>query len=89
MTKLHRMVFAGLIVAIAAGWWATHSPNSPFSPKPKDRPVLRLLARVAKLGLWVALAAEKPPTPEENRERQSLAKFDENGNRVLNHEEGW
>lgn len=89
MSKTHRMVFAGLIVAVAVGWWATHSQNSPFVPKPKERPVLRLLARVAKLGLWMALAAEKNPTPEENQERQALAKFDENGHRVLNHEEGW
>lgn len=81
-----RFAFAAVIVAVAVGWWATHSEMSPFVPKKPDRPVLKFIAKIAKLGLWVALAAEKPPEPEQ---RQVVAKFDENGQRVLNHEEGW
>ena len=84
-----RHVFAAVIVAVAVGWWATNAASSPFVPKPKERPVLRFVARLAKLGLWVAMAAEKQPTPEEQQSRQSVVKFDENGNRILNHEEGW
>ena len=86
MTEAHRRTVAAVIVAVAVGWWATHSDNSPLAPKKPDRPVIKFLSRIARLGLWVALAAEKPPEPEQ---RQTVAKFDENGNRILNHEEGW
>lgn len=83
-----RQAFAVAIVCVAAGWWAMRSPASPFVPeKPKDRPFLKFVARVARLGLWVALAAEKAPSEAE--QRQTIAQFDENGNRVLNHAEGW
>lgn len=89
MNRLNqRKVCAVAIVALAIGWWATHSESSPFVPdKPQDRPILKFIARVARLGLWLALAAEKPPAEVE--QRQVVARFDENGNRVLNHEEGW
>lgn len=83
-----RQLFAVGIVCIAAGWWCLRSPASPFVPeKPKDRPVLKFIARVAKFGLWIALAAEKQPV--EPDARQAIARFDENGNRVLDHEGGW
>lgn len=84
----NRQLVAVIIVSAATGWWLLNSNASPLAPeKPKDRPVLRFIARVAKFGLWIALAAEK--APEDAEQRQVVARFDENGHRVLNHEEGW
>lgn len=78
-------VLAG-IAGIAIGWFAATSPMSPVKPA-HDRPVLRFLARVAKLGLWVMVAAEKPPT--ETKTYIVHARVDEDGNKVLNHGSGW
>ena len=89
MTMQNRRIIAAVIVAVAVGWWATHAASSPFTPKPKDRPVMRFLAKVAKIGLWVAMAAEKPIAPDDAESRQMIARFDESGNRVLSHGEGW
>lgn len=55
---------------------------SPFAPE-KDRPVLRFLSKVARLGLWVMMAAEKPPADEGLHYAHVV-----NPNR-LNHREGW
>jgi len=46
----------GYLVASVPGF----NPVNPFQPH-KDRPVARFLAKIAKLGLWVAVFAE--PTP--------------------------
>jgi hypothetical protein len=50
---------AGYLVACAPGF----DPLNPFVPK-HDRPVLRFLQRMAKLGLWVAVFADPPPVQE-------------------------
>ena len=78
------LVIAG-ILGVALGWFAATSPSSPIRPAP-DRPVLRFLAKVAKVGLWVMWAAEPPP-----RQQQYIvhARVDEDGHRVLNHGQGW
>lgn len=77
------LVLSG-IAGIALGWFAATSDYSPIKPEP-DRPILRLLARVAKIGLWALMFAEQPP------QQQQLvhARIDEHGHRVLNHSEGW
>lgn len=80
------LVIAG-ILGIALGWFAATSPASPIRPAP-DRPVLRFLAKVAKLGLWVMVAAEPPPK-QETRCYVVHARVDEDGNKVLNHGSGW
>lgn len=49
-------LFVGYLVATVPGF----DPVNPFHPK-KDRPVARFLARIAKLGLWVAVFAEPMP----------------------------
>jgi hypothetical protein len=46
-------LIAGYLVANSTGF----SPLNPFAPH-KDRPVLRLITRLAKFGLWVAVFAE-------------------------------
>jgi hypothetical protein len=76
------------VICVAAGWWLASSPASPVNPPAKDRPVLRAIAKVAKLFLWVALAAEKPP---ENAERTYVvhARVDENGQPLIDHARGW
>lgn len=77
------LVIAG-ILGIALGWFAATSPLSPVKPAP-ERPVLRFLSRVAKLGLWALMVAEPPPA----QHHLVHARVDEHGNKVLNHAEGW
>lgn len=80
------MVIAG-ILGCALGWFAATSPASPIKPAP-DRPVLRFLAKVARTGLWVMMFAEQRPK-EESRHYIVHARVDEDGNKVLNHGQGW
>jgi hypothetical protein len=93
MDKTTRIFFAATVLAATFGWWATHSDHSPFIPHEKPRPVLKFLSKIAKFGLWFALAAEKAPLKEEHDPSQdaigSIVKYDEQGNRILNHEGGW
>jgi len=73
------------LVAVMLTWWAATSDHSPLKPH-QDRPVLRFVQRLARLGLWVMWAAE--PAPDQDR-YVVHARVDENGNRVLNHGQGW
>ena len=82
-----RKISIAVLVAVAVTWCAATSDYSPIKPKP-DRPVLRFLARVAKLGLWVMWAAEPQPQPTENLVYHAQA-YDKEGNRVLDHGKGW
>jgi len=86
MTKreIQTAVVVGL-VAVMLTWWAATSDHSPVKPH-QDRPVLRLLARIAKAGLWMMAFAEPPPAEQAYVVH---ARVDENGNRVLNHGQGW
>lgn len=79
------MVIAG-ILGCALGWFAATSPVSPIKPAP-ERPVLRFLAKLAKTGLWVMMFAEPPP--KEQQHYIVHARVDEDGNKVLNHGQGW
>jgi hypothetical protein len=76
-----------VLVAVAVTWCAATSDYSPIKPQP-ERPVLRFLAKVAKLGLWVMWAAEPQPQPTENLVYHAQA-YDKDGNRVLDHGKGW
>jgi len=75
------LIVAGLIVAGGLCFQTLPAPR----PKP-ERPVLRFLAKVAKIGLWV-LVAHHQPAP------QTFAvhtyHVDEHGQRVLANREGW
>ena len=58
---LDRKLIATVLVCLAAGWWLGSSPSSPINPTPQ-RPVLQAVGRLARiaarLGLWMAMAAE-------------------------------
>ena len=82
--EIQTAVVVGL-VAVMLTWWAATSDYSPVKPEP-TRPVLRLIQRLARLGLWVAMFAEQPP---QQAHYFVHARVDEHGNRVLNHGEGW
>lgn len=88
---LDRKTIAIIAVCLAAGWWLGSSPSSPINPTPQ-RPVLQAVGRLARiaarLGLWVAMAAEAPPQQELQQIVRSPA-VDAEGHRVLNHGEGW
>ena len=86
-----RKLVAIIVVALAAGWWLGSSPASPINPTPQ-RPVLQAVGRlariVARLGLWMAMAAEPAP-PSEPQQIVRSPGVDADGHRVLNHGEGW
>jgi hypothetical protein len=90
MTIDRKIVFA-VLIALACGWWLGSSPASPIAPQ-TQRPVLHALARMtrtaARLGLWMAVAAEPAP-PQEKRHLVHAPAVDADGHRVVDHGEGW
>lgn len=87
MTKreIQSAVVVGL-VAVMLTWWAATSDYSPVKPEP-SRPVLRLIQRLARLGLWTMMFVE--PAPAEQPQYVVHARVDEDGHRVINHGQGW
>ena len=87
MTKreIQSAVVVGL-VAVMLTWWAATSDYSPVKPEP-SRPVLRLIQRLARLGLWTMMFVE--PAPQEQPQYVVHARVDEDGHRVINHGQGW
>ena len=90
---IDRRLIAIVLVCLAVGWWLGSSPSSPINPTPQ-RPVLHALAKLtrtaARLGLWMAFAAE--PAPQSSQNPQQLVRgpaVDSEGHRVINHAEGW
>ena len=86
--KMDRRVIALAAGLFLAGWLIGREVGdswlpAPFAPQ-HDRPVLRFLAKVAKLGLWVMMAAEKPPQDEGSH--YAHVKFTPDR---VNHREGW
>lgn len=72
--------------ALLAGWLLAGS-SSP-TPTPADRPVLRVLARVARLGLWALTFAE--PAPSATTPAHLVhAEIGADGHPLVNHREGW
>lgn len=89
---IDRKTVIALVVGLGIGWWAATSPASPVNPEPvPGRPVLsafvRLTKTAARLGLWFALAAERPP--EQPRQQLVQHTFDADGHPVVDHGEGW
>jgi len=82
-----RKISIAVLVAVAVTWCAATSDYSPIKPQP-ERPVLRFIQRLARVGLWVMWAAEPQPQPTENLVYHAQA-FDKDGNRVLDHGKGW
>lgn len=81
-----RIVSIAVLVAAAVTWAAATSDYSPIKPK-ADRPVLRLIQRLARVGLWVMWAADPPPA--DSQQYVVHARVDADGHRVLNHGQGW
>jgi hypothetical protein len=73
------------LVAVMLTWWAATSDYSPVKPEP-NRPVLRIVQRLARLGLWAMMFAEQPPAEQRYVVH---ARVDEHGHRVINHGQGW
>jgi hypothetical protein len=88
---IDRKLIATVLVCLALGWWLGSSPSSPINPTPQ-RPVLAAVGRLARiaarLGLWMAMAAEPAPQLERQQIVRSPA-VDADGHRVVNHGEGW
>jgi len=82
--EIQTAVVVGL-VAVMLTWWAATSDYSPVKPEPQ-RPVLRLIQRLARIGLWAMMFAEQPPAEQRYVVH---ARVDENGYRVINHGQGW
>lgn len=83
--EIQTAVVVGL-VAVMLTWWAATSDYSPVKPEPQ-RPVLRLLARLAKAGLWVMMFADPPPS--DTQHYVVHARVDADGHRIVNHGQGW
>jgi hypothetical protein len=83
-----RAVVLLCIACLVAGYLAASAPGfdpvNPFSPQPQ-RPIARLLSRVARLGLWLTVFAEPSPRPVE---QQYAAAGHCDGSMVC-HAEGW
>jgi hypothetical protein len=88
---LDRKLVSVVVVALAVGWWLGSSPSSPINPTPQ-RPVLQAVGRLARiaarLGLWVAMAAEPAPQADGLQLVHAPA-VDADGHRVVDHGEGW
>jgi len=88
---IDRRTIAIVAVCLALGWWLGSSPSSPINPTPQ-RPVLAAVGRLARiaarLGLWMAMAAEPPPQAD-GRQLVHAPAVDAEGHRVVDHGEGW
>ena len=88
---IDRRTIATVAVCLALGWWLGSSPSSPINPTPQ-RPVLAAVGRLARiaarLGLWMAMAAEPPPQAD-GRQLVHAPAVDAEGHRVVDHGEGW
>jgi len=78
------IAIACIVVGCLASAVPGFDPLNPFSPKPQ-RPVIKFLARLAKLGLWVTVFAEPQPLPPE----QQYAARHTDGRAMVCHAEGW
>jgi hypothetical protein len=82
--EIQTAVVVGLVTVMLT-WWAATSDYSPVKPEPQ-RPVLRFVQRLARLGLWAMMFAEQPPAEQEYVVH---ARVDADGHRILNHGQGW
>jgi hypothetical protein len=84
MMKVDKNVIVIVAVVVIGGLALQTLPAPRAKP---ERPVLKFLARVAKLGLWVLVAQSAPPPRV--FAAHHVHHVDDNGQRVLNHQEGW
>lgn len=73
------------VLLVGMGYWQGYSHAA---AAPADRPILRAIARLAKLGLWVMWCAEPaPPSAPETHVAHANAGTD--GHVILRHGSGW
>jgi hypothetical protein len=80
-----RLVYA-FIAGLAFAWWMSSgsAPTpTPFDPTPTDRPVMRIVAKLAKNALWFLLVAEPAPDQTERQMVQHIVGDD--GYPVIDH----
>jgi hypothetical protein len=87
MKELDKKLVVAVVLAVAVTWCAATSDYSPIKPK-ADRPVLRLVQRLARVGLWFAMLAEPAPQDTGGMVYHSQA-YDEHGQRILDSGKGW
>lgn len=85
-----RLIVACCLACVVLGYMVGQvkglDPLSPLTPG-RDRPVLRLLSRVAKIGLWVAVFAEPSPQAPEVQYAHTRRHYTEGS--LVCHQEGW
>lgn len=89
---MNRQTVFAIVAALALGYWLASSPSSPCpAPAPQPaRPVVRLLARIAKNFLWVALLAETPPVkPQPDHQVARAARIGDDGYPIVDNARGW
>lgn len=83
-----RSIVLACIGCLVAGYLSASVPGfdpvNPFHPKPQ-RPIIKLISRLAKLGLWVTVFAEPAPRPVE----QQYAASHCDDRTLVCHAEGW
>lgn len=81
--KIDRRLVAAAAALLLVGFFAGQAGGPGiFTPK-KQRPVLTLLAKVAKAGLWLLVVE---PVPDDLPDEHTYARLDSN---TINHREGW
>jgi alkanesulfonate monooxygenase SsuD/methylene tetrahydromethanopterin reductase-like flavin-dependent oxidoreductase (luciferase family) len=61
----------------------------PVPGRPVVSAFVRLARTAARIGLWVALAAEPPPAADDRQQIVRAPRVDADGHRVVDHAEGW
>lgn len=81
---IDRKTVITFVAAFALCWvWTHHQTPAPSPWQPKDRPVLRFIARAAKSLLWVALIAEPPPPATYDRQLVHAPPVGEDGHPII------
>lgn len=78
-----RRVIAACVLIFALGWFTGQGKGNPFAPPKPERPVLTVIAKLAKAALWV-LVVQPPPPDEPPPHHVVRAEIDR-----INHREGW
>ena len=82
-----RRLLTAFVVAFAIGYWYAGHGAAP-TPPAQDRPILKMIARVAKTFLWVALVAEPPPAGPQDRQLVHAPPVAEDGYAIVDHGRG-
>lgn len=81
----HRVIIV-VCLAVAGGLCLQQISAPPAKP---ERPVLKFVAKVAKLGLWLLVVQDDRPANIYAARAPHVHHVNDQGERVLNHGEGW